>query len=152
MTWYNRVTNDLSCLPDFIAYYDKELAEAKKEVSVYGNVEKNIASLPGITELRFNQLQEVEAILNFLNIQLKKIRRKYFQLYLEGYNRALSARDAEKYTDGEEEVTDYESLINEVSLIRNRYLGIMKALESKNFMLGHLVRLRVAGMEDVSIG
>lgn len=152
MTWYNRVTNDLSCLPDFIAYYDKELAEAKKEVSVYGNVEKNIASLPGITELRFNQLQEVEAILNFLNIQLKKIRKKYFQLYLEGYNRALSARDAEKYTDGEEEVTDYESLINEVSLIRNRYLGIMKALESKNFMLGHLVRLRVAGMEDVSIG
>lgn len=152
MTWYNRVTNDLSCLPDFIAHYDKELAEAKKEVSVYGNVEKNIASLPGITELRFNQLQEVEAILNFLNIQLKKIRRKYFQLYLEGYNRALSARDAEKYTDGEEEVTDYESLINEVSLIRNRYLGIMKALESKNFMLGHLVRLRVAGMEDVSIG
>lgn len=152
MTWYNRVTNDLSCLPDFIAYYDKELAQAKKEVSVYGNVEKNIASLPGITELRFNQLQEVEAILNFLNIQLKKIRRKYFQMYLEGYNRALSARDAEKYTDGEEEVTDYESLINEVSLVRNRYLGIMKALESKNFMLGHLVRLRVAGMEDVTIG
>ena len=143
MTWYNRETNDLSCLPDFIAYYDKELAEAKKEVSVYGNVEKNIASLPGITELRFNQLQEVEAILNFLNIQLKKIRRKYFQLYLEGYNRALSARDAEKYADGEEEVTDYESLINEVSLIRNRYLGIMKALESKNFMLGHLVNFDI---------
>jgi hypothetical protein len=27
----------------------------------------------------------------------------------------------------------------------------MKALESKNFMLGHIVRLRAAGMEDISM-
>jgi hypothetical protein len=152
MTWFNRVTNDISQLPDFIAYYEGELLHAKKEVIVFGNVEKNIATLPGITECRFNQLQEIEAILNYLNIQYKKIRRKYFQMYLEGYHRALTPRDAEKYADGEGEVTDYEAIINEVSLIRNKYLGVIKALESKNFMLGHLVRLRVAGMEDISIG
>jgi hypothetical protein len=44
-----------------------------------------------------------------------------------------------------------ETLINEVALLRNRWLGIMKALEAKNFMMGHLVKLRVAGMEDMSI-
>jgi hypothetical protein len=27
----------------------------------------------------------------------------------------------------------------------------MKGLESKNFMIGHVVRLRTAGMEDVSL-
>jgi len=27
----------------------------------------------------------------------------------------------------------------------------MKGLESKNFMLGHVVRLRAAGMEDITI-
>jgi hypothetical protein len=27
----------------------------------------------------------------------------------------------------------------------------MKALESKNFMLGHIVRLRAAGMEDIQV-
>ena len=99
----------------------------------------------------FSNLQEVEAVLNYLNIQLRKIRRKHFQKYLESYNRALTSRDAEKYVDGESEVIDFEVLINEVSLIRNRYLSIMKALESKNFMLGHVVRLRTAGMEDVTV-
>ena len=91
-------------------------------------------------------------MLNFLNIQLRKIRRKHFQKYLEAYNRALTSRDAEKYAEGEDEVIDMEVLINEVAYLRNKFLGIMKALESKNFMLGHIVRLRAAGMEDITIG
>ena len=149
--WYNRVTANLAELPNFINYYEKELADAKKEVSVKGVVERNLADLPGLTETRFNQLQEIEAILNYLNIQLRKLRRKYFQQYMEGYARALISRDAEKYVDGEQEVIDFECLINEVAYLRNRYLGILKGLESKNFMIGHIVRLRTAGMEDISI-
>ena len=149
--WYNRIVVDIAELPGFIDYYCAELDVAKREVKIYGNVEKSLAQLPGITEQRFNQLQEIEAVLNYLNIQLRKIRRKHFQKYLEGYNRALSSRDAEKYVDGEDEVIDYETLINEVALLRNRWLGIMKGIESKNFMLGHVVRLRSAGMEDVTV-
>jgi hypothetical protein len=152
MNWYTKVTQNLGVIPDFITHYESELISAKKEVSIYGNVEKNIANLPGVTEHRFNQLQEIEAVLNYLNIQLRKIRRKHFQKYLEAYNRALTSRDAEKYVDGEDEVIDYEVLINEVALLRNKWTGIIKALESKNFMLGHVVRLRTAGMEDISIG
>ena len=152
MSWYSKVTADLGNLPDFISHYESELVSAKSDVKVYGNVEKNIAALPGVTEYRFNQLQEVEAVLRYLEIQLRKIRRKHFQKYLEKYNRNLSSRDAEKYVDGEDEVIDYEVLINEVALLRNKWTGIIKALESKNFMLGHVVRLRTAGMEDISIG
>ena len=149
--WYNKVVDNLANLPDCIMYFRNELEKAKKEVSVYGYVEKNLADLPGLTERRFNQLQEIEAVLNFLNIQLRKIRRKHFQKYLEAYQRALTSRDAEKYVDGEDEVIEYETLINDVALLRNQWLGIMKALESKNFMLGHIVRLRAAGMEDIQI-
>ena len=90
-------------------------------------------------------------MLNYLNFQLRKIRRKHFQKYLEGYARALSSRDAEKYVDGEDEVIDFETLVNEVALLRNRYLGIMKGLEAKQWQLGHIVRLRTAGMEDVTL-
>ena len=149
--WYSRVVSDLSAIPDFIAHYEQELDAAKRDCRIGGIVEKNIAALPGITEQRFNQLQEIEAVLNYLNIQLRKIRRRHFQKYLEGYARALTSRDAEKYVDGEDEVIDFETIINEVALLRNRYLGIMKAMESKNFMLGHIVRLRAAGMEDIQI-
>lgn len=152
MTWYSKITQDLSRIPDFISHYENELISARSDVSVYGNVEKNIAALPGITEYRFNQLQEIEAVLRYLEIQLKKIRRKHYKKYLESYNRALTERTAEKYVDGEDEVIDYEVLINDVALLRNKWTGVIKALESKNFMLGHVVRLRTAGMEDVTIG
>jgi hypothetical protein len=149
--WLSRVTNNLGAIPDFIAHYEKELESARRDCNIGGLVEKNISALPGITEHRFNQLQEIEAILNHLNIQLRKIRRRHFQKYLEGYARALSSRDAEKYVDGEDEVVDFETIINEVAFLRNRFLGIMKAMESKNFMLGHVVRLRAAGMEDIQL-
>jgi len=149
--WYSKVIADLSNIPDFIDHYEHELNEAKRDCRVGGLIEKNITALPGITEHRFNQLQEIEAVLNYLNIQLRKIRRKHFQKYLEGYARALTSRDAEKYVDGEDEVIEFETLINEVALLRNRFLGILKGMESKNFMLGHIVRLRAAGMEDVQV-
>ena len=152
MSWYSRITQDLSVIPDFIAHYENELMSAKSDVKVYGNVEKNISNLPGITEYRFNQLQEIEAVLNYLNIQLRKIRRKHYKKYLEAYNRALTERTAEKYVDGEDEVIDYEVLINEVAFLRNRWLGVMKGIDTKQWQLGHIVSLRTAGMEDISIG
>lgn len=149
--WYNRVVSSLTAIPDFIAHYENELVDAKRDVRIGGHVEVNIKELPGITEHRFNQLQEIEAVLNFLNIQLRKIRRRHFQKYLEGYARALTSRDAEKYVDGEDEVIDFETIINEVALLRNKWLGVMKGLESKQWMSGHIVRLRTAGMEDVQV-
>ena len=149
--WYHKVVNDISTIPDFIAYYEKEMVDARKECGIGGYVEINIKELPGITEHRFNQLQEIEAVLNYLNIQLRKIRRKHFQKYLEGYARALTSRDAEKYVDGEDEVIDFETLINEVALLRNKFLGIMKGLDTKQWQMGHIVRLRTAGMEDIQV-
>jgi len=151
INWYSRVTQDLGHIPNFIAHYESELEIAKKEVGIHGLVEKSIKELPAITEVRFSQLQEVEAVLNFLNIQLRKIRRKHFVKYLENYPRALTSRDAEKYVDGEDEVIDFETIINEVALLRNRWLGIMKGLDTKQWQMGHVVRLRTAGMEDIRI-
>ena len=149
--WYSKVTSSLGNIPDFIAHYEAELEQAKRDCKIGGLVERNIKELPGLTEHRFNQLQEIEAVLNYLNIQLRKIRRKHFQKYLESYARALSSRDAEKYVDGEDEVIDFETIINEVALLRNKFLGVMKGFDSKNFMMGDIVRLRTAGMEDISV-
>jgi uncharacterized protein YfdQ (DUF2303 family) len=149
--WYSKIVASLESLPDFIQHYERELEEAKRDCRIGGLVEKNISALPGITEHRFNQLQEIEAVLNYLNIQLRKIRRRHFQKYLEAYARALTSRDAEKYVDGEDEVVDFETLINEVALLRNKWLGILKGLDAKQWQMGHIVRLRTAGMEDITV-
>ena len=151
MSWYSKIVADWSKIPSCIDYFEGELQEARNEVKIYGNVEKNATMLPGFVELRFGQLQEIEAILEHLNIQLRKKRSEYLRKYLESYNKALSSRDAEKYADGEAEVVAISELINQVALLRNKFQGITKGFEIKHFQLSNIIKLRVAGMEDATI-
>lgn len=151
MTWFSEVTSDIARLPDALEHFENEYWQASDEVKIRGNLEKSAANMPGTVEHRFNQLQEIEAILNHMNIQLRRIKSKYFKKYLENYQRALSSRDVEKYVDGEDEVVDYEALVNEVALMRNRWLGIIKALDAKQFQINNITKLRVAGMEDATL-
>ena len=151
MGWYSEISRDISKIPDGILHFEKELQDARQECKLVGNVEKSAAAMPGIVEQRFNQLQEIEAILNYLNIELRRLRSSYFKKYLENYQRALSSRDVEKYVDGEADVVDYEKIINEFALMRNKWLGVLKALDQKQWQITNVVKLRVAGMEDATL-
>jgi superfamily I DNA/RNA helicase len=151
MSWYAKVSKDIANLPSCLDHYYNEIESARKEVKIYGNVEKSSAALPGIVEQRFNQLQEIEAILEYLNIELRRIRSKAFRRYLENYQRALSSRDCEKYVEGEADVVDMEKIINEFAMLRNQWLGIIKALDIKQWQLSNIIKLRAAGLEDISL-
>ena len=150
--WYNRVVGDLSEIIGAIGHFETELESAKYEVRIKGSLEKASSSLPGITENRFGQLQEIEAILEHLNISLRKERSIVFRKFFETYNRQLTSRDAEKYVDGEDDVVDMTKIINDFALIRNQWLGITKGLDQKQWQITNIVKLRVAGMEDADIG
>ena len=149
--WYNKVASNMGEIVNAVSHFERELDQARLETSMKGVVEKHSRDMPGIVEHRFNQLQEVEAILEHLNTEMRKLRSKVFRKYLESYNRALSSRDAEKFVDGEQEVVDLQYLVNEFSLVRNRYIGIIKALEAKQFQINNIVKLRAAGLEDISL-
>ena len=149
--WYTKIAKDISFIPDAVDFYNAELIAARIEVKITGNVEKNAAQMPGIVEHRFNQLQEIEAILEYLNIELRRLKSQHFRKYLENYQRALSSRDCEKFVDGEADVVDFEKIINEFALLRNKWLGITKALDQKQWQITNIVKLRVAGMEDASL-
>lgn len=151
MGWYNKVSHDISNIPDAVAHFEAELQAAKSECRITGNIEKAAAAMPGIVEQRFNQLQEIEAILEYLNIELRRLKSSHFRKYLENYARALSSRDVEKYVEGEADVVDYEKIINEFALLRNKWLGITKALDQKQWQITNIVKLRVAGMEDATL-
>ena len=151
MGWYSEVSRDVSKIPDAVAFFENELVNARVEVKLKGNVERAAAEMPGIVEHRFNQLQEIEAILHYLNIELRRLRSSYFKKYLENYQRALSSRDVEKYVDGEADVVDYEKIINEFALMRNKWLGLLKGLDQKQWQITNVVKLRVAGMEDATL-
>lgn len=51
-THYNKIVEDLGNIVDAIAYYDKELEDARWEVRIKGSLEKASASLPGESDVR----------------------------------------------------------------------------------------------------
>ncbi len=151
MNWYDRVSKDISQIPDAVTYFNNELLAAKADARIAGNIEKASANMPGIVENRFNQLQEIEAILEYLNIELRRLRSQHFRKYLENYQRSLSSRDCEKFVEGEADVVDFEKIINDFALLRNKWLGIIKALDIKQWQLSNIVKLRTAGLEDATL-
>lgn len=146
--WFGKIKSNLTELPNALDWFENEYSQAKLEVRINGSVEKQSRDLPGIVEHRFSQLQELEAILEHLNIQMNRKRGTAFRKYLESYNRALTSRDAEKFADGEDEVIMFQELINEVALMRNKWQGIIKTLDVKGFQINNVVRLKIAGQED----
>lgn len=146
--WFNRVKSDLSCLPDALSHFETEYQAAQHEVKIHGVLEQNMAKLPGQFEYRYAQLQEVEAILEYINIQRQKEYMSKFKYYLEGYQRRMSASDAKIYADGDAAVVAWTEMENEVALVRNKFLSITKSMEMKQWQLGHCTKLRVAGIED----
>lgn len=154
-TWYKKVKDDLTLLPEFLEYYQNEYEEAKKDVRLLGvgSLEKASAAIPHIVEHRFAQLQDIEAILKHLNIHYEKMRSDVFQQWFENQKaaRALTARECEKYVDGDVHVNEMAELINEVALIRNLYLSIHKGLDNKSYQINNIVKLRAAGLDDAKI-
>jgi uncharacterized HAD superfamily protein len=152
--WYGRITadpEDLTPLVECLLHYEQEHADALAEVKTKGKIEHIAKLIPGWSAYRFAQLQELEAILEYLNIQLRKIKGERYQFYMEKYARQLTSRDADKYADADPKVLDLALLINQVALTRNKFLAIMKGLEYLHFQLGNITKLRVAGIEDASI-
>jgi hypothetical protein len=115
INWYSRISTDISCIPDAILWYEEQMEDARIECALKGNLEKNASNLPGVVEKRFGQLQEIEAILEYLNIELRRTRSKYF------------------------------------ALLRNKWLGILKGIDMKQWQITNITKLRVAGMEDASL-
>jgi hypothetical protein len=149
--WYRKVSGNMAEIVNAISHYEIQIAEAKFECGMKGSLEKHSRDMPGIVEHRFNQLQETEAILEYLNTEMRKLRSQKYRLFTEHWQRKLTPTDAKAYIDGEAEVVDLQHLIVEFSQVRNKFMGIIKALEVKQWQLTNVIRLRVAGLEDARI-
>lgn len=151
--WYKEIVlkEDIGKIYDCVEWYESELEEARKEIQISGSLEKASSRLPGLFEHRYAQLQELEAILEFLNVENRKCRSHHYKQFKEAYNTELSDRIIEKYINGVDEVITWDKLCIAIGLIHSQMTGITKALDQKNWQIGHIVKLRTAGLEDVSI-
>lgn len=146
--WYQIVLSDETKILEAMEYFEEEYLKGRDDVKIKGIIEKQIALMPSIVEHRYSQLQEIEAILKHMNIQLDAIHSKLYRKFSENYNKALTKTDIEKYLVGETEYINMAQLVNTFALVRNKFISLTKALESKQFQLSNITKLRVAGLED----
>lgn len=150
--WIKEVQNDLDRVDDFIREYDKHYLEAKQDIQVEGNLITLAKKMPSIIEIRYSQFEDINTIMAILEHILARRRSKHFVNYTENYQRSLSSRDIQQYIDGEDDVFEVAEKLAKVTRLRNKFAGVSKALEAKQFQISNIVKLKVAGLDDVDVG
>jgi hypothetical protein len=156
--WYAtliRNPDDMSPVSEVYDYYteqyDEGLIEATKMTRRGANIADAGLRLPGISVYRYNQLQEIEQIMLFLQNQEKRMLGQKRRLFREHYNRELSDSMVEKYADTDPELLDLMEIRNMLALVRNKFLGLTKQHELLHFQILAHLKLRDKEIEGVTV-
>jgi hypothetical protein len=154
--WYRAISSAKDFyvpLGDAIVYFQDEYLKAKAELKPKRGILMTELSLniPGMVEYRYGQLQELEAILLFLNIQYDIKKGNAKRNFLENYNRTLTDRQVDTMANIDPDVIIIREFINETALVRNQFLGVSKGLEYLHFQMGNLTKLKIAGFDDATL-
>lgn len=133
-------------------YYKEKHAELAKEINeVKGSIERWASKIGGMTEYCFRQLQDLEAILDYLETKEKSTRSKAYIRFSEHYAKALSHTQVNSYVDSDGDLQNVRDVMQQVAYSRNIFIGLMKALEAINYQLSNVTKLRVAGLDDATL-
>ena len=94
---------------------------------------------------------QLEAIMEFFDIKLKGIRSSLYQKLLNNSQRALTSNDIKQYIDGDKNIMDLQLIINDIALVRNKFISLTKGFETKNWQLSNLTNLQCAGLDAIEI-
>ena len=153
-SWYAKVINDptFDSVLDACDYFDAEYENAAREIDINllrgQRVEEVAKRLPGLVGYRCRQMQELDAILDYVEIKQLAVKGARRRHYLEHYNRALTPSTAEKYVECDEEVLALAMLYNQVKLVRNKFQALSKEHEYLHFEIGNITKLLAAGVND----
>ena len=145
------IKKDESKLTEVLNYFLEEYEEAKKDLKISGRLDKCVSELSSKFEMRYSQLQDLEAILEYFNIKLKAIKSKKYQQLINTCARALTQSDLRQYIDGDEQVVAMQTIINEIALVRNKFISLSKGFETLAFQVTNITKLYAAGLDCVVV-
>jgi hypothetical protein len=152
--WYSLLVNDpenFGPVVDAYDYYVEQYEEGRKEADGLMRRGKSIEAakmaLPGITDYRYNQLQEADQIIGFLQNREKRLLGVNRRRYREHYNRELTDGMVEKYAETDPDLLDIAEIRNNFALVRNKLLALTKHHEVLHFQLLSIGKLRAAGIQ-----
>lgn len=151
MEYFKLIKKDETKLEDVLNHFNEEYEIAREEIKIKGKLNRCIAELPSLFEIRFSQLQELEAILAYFTNKLNGLRGSIYRQLQEHSKRQLNSTDIKQYVDSDEKVLAMQTIINEIALVRNKFISLSKGFETKNWQLSNLTKLQCAGLDDIQI-
>lgn len=91
---------------------------------------------------------ELKTLVNYLELQINKIRSELYVQYNENYNPALSDRAIEKYIDREPNYLNMWELQAEVKELLDKYDMVVDAFNRRGFALRDITASRIAMIHD----
>lgn len=152
-SWYKRIAqapDDLALVPQAAAHFEDQYHEACAEAAALEGTRLIAASskLPGIVGYRYEQYNELKAIIELLEVRevaLLGVKRRH---YLEHYNRALSDRMVENYTTSDTDIIALRELRGQITRVCRQFEALSRQHEYLHYQLGNIAKLRIAGLDD----
>jgi hypothetical protein len=151
VNYFQSVKENETTLPSALKFFNDEYESGREEVKIKGSLTECVSKISSRYEYRVSQLQEIEAILKHFEIKLSQKKSNLYQKYLENYQRALSSSDIKIYIEGQPEIVAIQQIINEIALVRNKFLGLTKGFETANYQLSNLSKLYAAGCDGIMV-
>lgn len=90
---------------------------------------------------------EMKHVVKWLENYKAKLEARFTKNYSQG-QRALGAREATTFINGEKDIVELNQLIIEASLLYSQLDEITEAFKQMGWMIGHVTKLRVAELQD----
>lgn len=136
-------------LPDIFEKYELAIGRAEPLFSLDGQKLEVIAmTIPKHQAYYADKCQEARQLVKWLENSKAKLEAIHLKNYSRG-QRALSASDQKIFLAGEPNIIEFNQLIIEATLFYNKFDSIVEAFKQMGYMVGAIVKLRVADLETI---
>lgn len=140
--------------PQLLGFFDKwekEISDAAPIFEIEGErIEKLARDLPHHQVFYAQRAQEARALVKWLEIMKAQKEARHIKNY-NNSPRALAAREQSAYIQGEKDVVELNQLIVNTALLQQQFEEIVEALKQLGWMIGNIVKLRVAEIQDAIV-
>jgi hypothetical protein len=151
--WYSLLISDpenTDPLSEAYDYYIEQYDEGRREADLFMRNGKPIEAakiaISSISAYRYDQLQGIEQLMEFLENREKRLKGVKRRLFREHYNRELNDSMVERYVESDADVLNLVEVRNWFALVRNKFLALTKQHEIIHYQLLSVGKLRAAGI------
>lgn len=149
--WYNIIKKDITKLQECLDHYDKEYEEFLPNFNITGNLVDLSVRIPGLIEHCHSCIDDISSVYRFIETLYDSAKAAAYKKYNESYNKGLSETAKNQYASNEKGVVDIKIKLTDIKFIQNKFESVAKGLETMNYMLSNVVKLKVAGIDMAEI-